>query len=312
LTILAPTRSTGKTAPSNFVAGALMTYTIRVSNTGNAAATSVVITDALPSGANYAGCSGGSCVESGSVITWSGLTVPDGNTHDVTFAITGCSGTLVNSAYRVAGSAEGISGPWGAPVTTMVLSPNLAAAFAPISTIIVPNTTVVFTDTSTTDGGSIVAWKWNLGEVTGNGRVVSHTYTTLGAYTVTLTVTDTCGYSGSVQVSNAVQVVPPCVPVGGVGFIFAPLTPKAGETVTFTGTVAVTSTPPITYTWNWGDGSAWVAGNLIAHAFPLTVTARTYSVTLTVSNACPSQQVTEQTVSVWPHYIYLPIVLRNS
>jgi uncharacterized repeat protein (TIGR01451 family) len=312
LTVLAPFLSTGKTALSNLAAGALMTYTIRVSNTGNTAATSVVVTDALPLGASYAGCGGGTCVESGSVITWSGLTVPDGNTHDVTFAITGCSGTLVNSTYRVAGSAEGISSPWGAPVTTTVLSPNLAVAFTPASAVIVPNTTVVFTDTSTTDGGPIIAWKWDLGEATGSGRVVSHTYTALGAYTVTLTVTDTCGYSSSVQVPNAVQVVPPCVPVDGAGFIFTPLAPKVGETVIFTGSVAVTSTPPITYTWNWGDGSAGGAGNPITHVFPLTVTAQTYSVTLTASNACPSQQVTEQTATVWPNYIYLPIVLRGS
>jgi hypothetical protein len=52
-------------------------------------------------------------------------------------------------------------------------------------------------------------------------------------------------------------------------------------------------------------------GNLITHTFPITKTAETYTVTLTAANACPSQQVVEKPITVWPRYIYLPIVMRD-
>lgn len=206
LTVLAPAFSISKTAASSVVAGLSLTYTIRVSNTGNVTATTLVITDALPGGANYVGCEGGTCGESGGTVTWSGLTVPANDTAGVTFVVTACTGPLVNSAYRVTGCAEGVSSLWGATVTTVVQAPNLVATFTPISVSVPPNTTVAFTDTSTTDGSPIVDWRWNFGDGgTGSGQVVSHTYAATGAYTVALTVTDTCGYSGSVQVPDAVK-----------------------------------------------------------------------------------------------------------
>jgi uncharacterized repeat protein (TIGR01451 family) len=178
------------------------TYTLTVSNSGGTA-TDVVITDALPTGASYA--SGGNYA--GGIVTWGGLTLPASDTLDVTVVVTACSGTLVNSAYRVATCAQGVSSPWGAPVTTTVRAPNLAADFAPVSVSVPANTTIAFTDASTTDGGPIVAWRWNFGdEWTGSGRVVSHTYTAVGAYTVTLIVTDTCGYTNTKRQPGAVNI----------------------------------------------------------------------------------------------------------
>ena len=99
--------SINKTAPSSVVSGQPLTYTIIVSNTSGTATSSVVITDALPSGAFYVGCGGGACSESGGVVTWSGLTVPPYSAINVTFVVTACSGPLVNSAYGVASWSEG-------------------------------------------------------------------------------------------------------------------------------------------------------------------------------------------------------------
>jgi serine protease len=182
------------------------TYTLTVNNTGGPA-TSVVVTDALPAGASYASCSGGTCGQSGGVVTWSGLAVPAYSTRDLTFAVTACGGTMVNSAYRVAGCAEGANSPWGASLARAVQAPNLVAAFTPISTTVALNSAVTFNDGSTTDGGPIVAWGWDFGDGgSGSGQVVSHTYTAGGVYTVTLTVTDTCGYADTAQVPNAVRV----------------------------------------------------------------------------------------------------------
>ena len=38
------------------------------------------------------------------------------------------------------------------------------------------------------------------------GQVVSHTYASAGDYTVTLTVTDTCGYTATKQMPGTVNV----------------------------------------------------------------------------------------------------------
>lgn len=207
LTVLAPALSISKTAASSAVACAPLTYTLRASNTGNLTATSVVITDAVPSGTGYLGCQGGTCGESGGVVTWSGLSVPLNQTVAVSFIVTANEGTLVNSSYRVASSAEGISSARGTPVTVTARAPNIVAAFTPTSVTVPVNTPVVFTDTGTTDGGAIASWGWTFGDGgTGSGFVVSHTFTAAGTYTVTLTVTDACGNTGQITVSNAVRV----------------------------------------------------------------------------------------------------------
>ncbi|MCP4589300.1 MAG: DUF11 domain-containing protein, partial [bacterium] len=160
------------------------TYTLTVSNSGDGDATGIVIADTLPAGANYV--SGGS-YESGTV-TWSGLTLPASDTLDVTVVVTACGGTLVNSAYRVQNCDVGINSPWGTPLTTTVQAPNLVADFVPTSGSAQLPATVSFTAIGTTDGGPITAWGWNFGDgESGVGRVVSHTYTSIGDYTVTLT-----------------------------------------------------------------------------------------------------------------------------
>jgi len=101
-----------------------------------------------------------------------------------------------------------------------------------------------------------------------------------------------------------------CVPVGGVNFTFAPAAPLVGEPVWFTGTVTA-GDPPLTYTWAWGDGTPAGSGVALSHTFPLTHTLQVYTVTLTVSNACPSQATAQRAVAVQPRRVYLPLVLRN-
>jgi len=48
--------------------------------------------------------------------------------------------------------------------------------------------------------GRVVGWRWDFGDgSSGQGKIVSHTYTQSGAYTITLTVTDNLGVTASQQ-----------------------------------------------------------------------------------------------------------------
>ncbi|HSD84511.1 MAG TPA: PKD domain-containing protein, partial [Anaerolineae bacterium] len=98
-----------------------------------------------------------------------------------------------------------------------------------------------------------------------------------------------------------------CIPVSGVDVTFTPAAPRVGETVTLTGTI-VAGTLPITYTWALGDGNVG-SGQVTTHVFPITNTLRTYTVTLTVNNVCNSAQA-QKLVVVTPRYVYLPITLE--
>jgi hypothetical protein len=100
-----------------------------------------------------------------------------------------------------------------------------------------------------------------------------------------------------------------CDPIGGLDFTYTPIAPRAGQSVSFTGTIAA-GTLPVTYTWSWGDATAADTGAFVHHSFPLVNTPTTYTVTLTAANVCGTAAPVEKTVTVQPHRLYLPLVVR--
>ncbi len=99
-----------------------------------------------------------------------------------------------------------------------------------------------------------------------------------------------------------------CVPVAGVDFTYAPPAPKVGQPVTFNGT-AMTGTAPITYTWNFGDGSSAGNGSPVTHLFPAVNTVQSYTVTLIAQNACGSVPVAK-VLQIQPLTVFLPLITR--
>ncbi|MGC9025491.1 MAG: PKD domain-containing protein, partial [Chloroflexia bacterium] len=104
---------------------------------------------------------------------------------------------------------------------------------------------------------------------------------------------------------HTVVVTGVCVPPSGADFTWTPLTPTVGQSVTFTGTVAA-GTPPFTWAWAFGDGGTG-SGQVVQHTYAAT---GTYSVLLTVTNACGTATATH-TVRIRPYTIYLPLVLKG-
>ena len=79
--------------------------------------------------------------------------------------------------------------------------------------------------------------------------------------------------------------------------------------MTFTGAVDA-GTLPITYTWNFGDGSAIAAEQVVTHTFPVESIALPYTVVMTATNTCSSAHV-QQVLTVSLYRAYLPVVIRE-
>jgi len=134
------------------------------------------------------------------------LTVRTNEAAQVTFVVTACR-AMTNSFYRVAASDQGMTTGWGAPLAVTPAAPTIEAALDHTPSDVSVGQPVYFTDTTTTDGGAIVAWCWDFGDGDrGYGQTIGHSYTATGSYAVTLTVTDTCGYAGTLSVPGAVRV----------------------------------------------------------------------------------------------------------
>jgi uncharacterized repeat protein (TIGR01451 family) len=95
LTLVSPVNLT-KTAPTSVTAGSRLTYTLRLTNELAFSLTNLVITDAIPSGANYV--SGGTKV--GQVVSWTVQSLAAGMSANVTFVVTAAR-SITNSNYGV-------------------------------------------------------------------------------------------------------------------------------------------------------------------------------------------------------------------
>jgi len=143
------------------------------------------------------------------------------------------------------------------------------AAFTANVTSGEPPLAVQFTDTSTYDPTS---WHWDFGDsTTSTLQNPSHTYTTPGTYTVTLTVTNAYGEDTK---TSYVYVYIPWVP----SFTASPTSGSAPLTVQFTDT---STDDPFGWWWDFGDGSDEVFSENPSHTY---TTPGTYTVTLFAVN----------------------------
>ena len=140
--------------------------------------------------------------------------------------------------------------------------------------------------------------------------------------TVTVPLTAPTGVTDTVRVTasgtgdpafsdlTTAAVAAGCLPLIGARFSYVPAAPMAGQVVTFTGSVDG-GTPPVLYEWNFGDGSALAAGQVVTHTFPVGSALLPYTVRMTVTNLCDSDTV-QHTVTVSSYRLYLPLLLRST
>ncbi|MCX6551689.1 MAG: PKD domain-containing protein [Acidobacteria bacterium] len=174
--------------------------------------------------------------------------------------------------------------PNGTPVAAFVYAPS-----APIT-----QSDVTFDATSSTDAdGQIVTYSWNFGDgSTGTGSVVRHQFSSGGAYTVVLTVTDDRGLSASKSLS--VAVTESAAPTAD--FVMSPTNPVINQEVFFNANASKASTGRrITrYDWDFGSGTPQ-SGVTVSKAYDV---AATYTITLVVTDDAGMRGTTSKTLTV--------------
>jgi PKD repeat protein len=124
---------------------------------------------------------------------------------------------------------------------------------------------------ASTSVGNVVSYAWDFGAgATGTGVTTSHTFSSFGAYPVTLIITDGCG-----QKDTLIQTITVCT--GGLGTVSHSAN---GLIVNFSG-----PTDPGQFTsisWNFGDGATG-SGASPSHTY---AAGGTYSVIVTATDNC--------------------------
>ncbi|HEC89586.1 MAG TPA: PKD domain-containing protein, partial [Thermoplasmatales archaeon] len=135
-------------------------------------------------------------------------------------------------------------------------------------------------DSYDTDG-SITNYTWDFGDgSTGYGVNPTHIYTSAGTYTVTLTVKDNLGSTGT-NTTTATIIEKPAEGKEPIADANGPYHGLTNQTIVFDGSASYDPDGSITsYTWNFGDGSTGYGVNP-THAYTV---AGNYTVTLTVTD----------------------------
>ena len=124
-------------------------------------------------------------------------------------------------------------------------------------------TAITFDGTASYDlDGTVVSYSWAFGDgATGAGSVVTHSYSPAKTYTVTLTVTDNGGVTGSTTSQVTITDRPPVV-----GFTPSPTTANTGQSITLSISVSDPDGTISTTRVDWGDSMTQLYSGAVTSA----------------------------------------------
>jgi PKD repeat protein len=147
---------------------------------------------------------------------------------------------------------------------------------------------------STDENAPTLTYSWNFGNGrTGSGPVPTQTYTTANTFTVTLTVRDEYGLTGTT--TGTVTVAEPAGNVAPNPVINPPSCVALVCNISGVGSADPNTGDTFTYLWNFGDGTPTSTSSAMSHTFPA---AGTYTVTLTVTDGWGKANSTTRQVTV--------------
>lgn len=186
-----------------------------------------------------------------------------------------------NGTYNVSLIVSNLFGCTDTISHSIIVNPNPVSDFT--ATTACHTYPTVFTDNST----AAVAWVWDFGDASGMDTIQfpSYTYTNPGNYNVSLLVTNIFGCTNTS--SQTITVLPQ--PVADFNYSIA----CARQAVNFTDVTTVSV--PVSWSWDFGDGSPLDNTQNPSHTYAL---GGTYNVTLIVSNVAGCNDTIVQSVIV--------------
>lgn len=173
-----------------------------------------------------------------------------------------------------------INSPTGPSITkTVTVYPPPVPSFTYSNSSGCAPLTVSFNGTAVpgVPGGVIYSWYYGDGN-SGAGTASTHTYTTSGTFSVTLTATNSAGCTGSTTQTNIITVYPK---PGGNFTASNTLLCSTPATVNFSNS-ATNGSGPYTVYWDFGDGTSPSTSNNPSHTYS---SSGTYTVTLVTMDA---------------------------
>jgi PKD repeat protein len=312
----------GPTISHTYSAAGTYTVTLTVTDSsGLQAMTSHQITVDEPPTAAFTGPASGA---PGAAVTFDGggSSDPDGSIVGYSWSFgdgaTSAAGPTTSHTYSAAGKytvtltvtdSRGLQATTSHQIT--IDEPPTASFTGPTSGI--PGAAVTFAGGGSSDpGGSIVGYSWSFGDgaTSAAGPTTSHTYWAAGAYTVTLTVTDSSGLQAMTSHQITVDEPPasstgPTPGVAGAAVMVdelpaaaltGPTAGLAGAAVTFDGSGSSDPDGSIVgYSWSFGDGATSAAGPTTSHTYSA---SGTYTVTLTVTDSSGLQATSTHQIAI--------------
>src|SRR4029079_11773431 len=207
-----------------------------------------------------------------------------------TYAIPAGSPSHVYTASLVVNDGISDSAPATATVQVLDHAPHADPGAVAVSGY--RNQVVAFDASASSDeDGDAVTYRWEFGDgATSTERNPSHAYAAFGGYTARLVVND--GHLDSAAAFVAITIVERA-PVASAG---GPYAAFRGAAITFDGSGS--SDPDgnaLTYSWDFGDGSAPGAGVSPAHAY---ASLGTFTVRLVVSDGATTSGPAFATVTI--------------
>jgi PKD repeat protein len=198
------------------------------------------------------------------------------------------------------------------PAATVAVTPcqevtDVVLSYTP--TVVYPETPVLFSAEVLT-GSLPLTYTWEFGDgatpVTGVAisslLTITHSYTSTGVYSVTLSTWNTCTIPPLTTTVPVTVSAHPCLTLTGLALVYEPAQVYTYTPALFTGEV-LTGSLPATYTWDFGDGTLPLTGTATAPVVTAThsfTSAELYTVTLSAWNECtitPTQQAVTLTVA---------------
>jgi PKD repeat protein len=193
------------------------------------------------------------------------------------------SGAIASHTYTTAGAfTVSLTAASSANTSASATATAAIAALSPVASVGGPYTVTLGSVLTLNGAGSAdpqgepLTYAWNFGDGgTASGVSPTHTYSVLGTYTVSLTVTNTSNLSATAVTTAMVQKQPPAANAGG------PYTGATSVAITFNGAGSTApNNQPLTYAWAFGDGGTGT-GVSPTHTY---TTPGTFTVSLTVTD----------------------------